>query len=325
MGTRLLGYKKGFTIVELLIVIVVIAILAAITIVAYNGITARANTSADVAGLNQINQKIQAYIVDNSAPPADLSSLNISSGNTNYQYSVNTSVTPNTWGVTATTGSISYYISSTNQTPTAGGYAGHGVGGVAAITNMAANPGAEIGTTVGSTPNNAVITASTDWAAHGTYSYMITPNNASSGDSYFTIGGDQGGFRAGMIAGNTYTVSATIHVSVPLTGTINGNGPRAITVWYTSSTGTIGKVNSTSAPNTVGDTRLSATLTIPSTAVGAWIRLYNGATSGNGIVSYDDIMITQGSTIYNYADPDTNSNWVWSGTPRNSTSTGPVI
>ena len=36
---------RGFTIVELLIVIVVIAILAAITIVAYSGITARANTT----------------------------------------------------------------------------------------------------------------------------------------------------------------------------------------------------------------------------------------------------------------------------------------
>ena len=34
--------KSGFTIVELLIVIVVIGILAAITIVAYNGIQSRA-------------------------------------------------------------------------------------------------------------------------------------------------------------------------------------------------------------------------------------------------------------------------------------------
>lgn len=39
------GRQHGFTIVELLIVIVVIAILAAITIVAYNGIQARAQDS----------------------------------------------------------------------------------------------------------------------------------------------------------------------------------------------------------------------------------------------------------------------------------------
>ena len=37
---------NGFTIVELLIVVVVIAILAAITIVSYNGISNRAKSSA---------------------------------------------------------------------------------------------------------------------------------------------------------------------------------------------------------------------------------------------------------------------------------------
>jgi prepilin-type N-terminal cleavage/methylation domain-containing protein len=45
--------QAGFTIVELLIVVVVIAILAAITIVSYNGITARANESAVKSELSQ--------------------------------------------------------------------------------------------------------------------------------------------------------------------------------------------------------------------------------------------------------------------------------
>lgn len=43
--------KSGFTIVELLIVVVVIAILAAITIVAYNGIQNRAKKSSAVCAL----------------------------------------------------------------------------------------------------------------------------------------------------------------------------------------------------------------------------------------------------------------------------------
>ena len=47
--------EKGFTIVELLIVIVVIAILAAISIVAYNGIQERANS-------NVIISRAQGYI-----------------------------------------------------------------------------------------------------------------------------------------------------------------------------------------------------------------------------------------------------------------------
>lgn len=45
--------NKGFTIVELLIVVVVIAILAAITIVAYNGIKSRADASALSSTLKQ--------------------------------------------------------------------------------------------------------------------------------------------------------------------------------------------------------------------------------------------------------------------------------
>ncbi len=51
--------QNGFTIVELLIVVVVIAILAAITIISYNGITARANDSSMKSMAKQLEQKIR--------------------------------------------------------------------------------------------------------------------------------------------------------------------------------------------------------------------------------------------------------------------------
>lgn len=56
--------RSGFTIVELLIVIVIIAILAAITIVAYNGIQQRARDSARKQDLATLAKAIKVYSVD---------------------------------------------------------------------------------------------------------------------------------------------------------------------------------------------------------------------------------------------------------------------
>lgn len=53
--------SKGFTLVELLIVIVVIAILAAISIVAYNGIQQRSRDSAAASGASQLSTKVEAW------------------------------------------------------------------------------------------------------------------------------------------------------------------------------------------------------------------------------------------------------------------------
>lgn len=64
-----LNGKRGFTIVELLIVIVVIAILAAITIVAYNGVQERARFAVYRSDINTINKAILMYYADNGVYP----------------------------------------------------------------------------------------------------------------------------------------------------------------------------------------------------------------------------------------------------------------
>lgn len=61
----------GFTIVELLIVIVVIAILATITIVAYNGIQQRARDSRRVQDLAMLSKATKLYAIDNGGDYAN--------------------------------------------------------------------------------------------------------------------------------------------------------------------------------------------------------------------------------------------------------------
>jgi prepilin-type N-terminal cleavage/methylation domain-containing protein len=59
----------GFTIVELLIVIVVIAILAAITITAFNGIQQRTRDSKRVSDMNSIKKSLELYKLQNGRYP----------------------------------------------------------------------------------------------------------------------------------------------------------------------------------------------------------------------------------------------------------------
>ncbi|OYX40997.1 hypothetical protein B7Y94_05725 [Candidatus Saccharibacteria bacterium 32-49-12] len=56
---------SGFTIVELLIVIVVIGTLAAISIVAYNGVQAKARYAQQVSELDRIGRAIQLWSAEN--------------------------------------------------------------------------------------------------------------------------------------------------------------------------------------------------------------------------------------------------------------------
>lgn len=62
--------RHGFTIVELLIVIVVIAILAAITIVAFNGIQQRARDSERTSEIAAVQKALELYRADNDAYPS---------------------------------------------------------------------------------------------------------------------------------------------------------------------------------------------------------------------------------------------------------------
>lgn len=65
-------YISAFTIVELLIVIVIIGILAAITIVSYTGITKKAGESSVQAELSNASKKLAIYYTLNGTYPISI-------------------------------------------------------------------------------------------------------------------------------------------------------------------------------------------------------------------------------------------------------------
>lgn len=67
--------EKGFTIVELLIVIVVIGILATITIVSFNGIQNRAKTTKSQSNAGAIQDSAEGYNADIGGYPVTLAAL----------------------------------------------------------------------------------------------------------------------------------------------------------------------------------------------------------------------------------------------------------
>ena len=81
---RILSASRGFTIVELLIVIVVIAILAAITVVAFNGAQSRAYDSSVQADLNGMQKKIQAAVVTGDLPTTAEAFSNLAKPSSGY-------------------------------------------------------------------------------------------------------------------------------------------------------------------------------------------------------------------------------------------------
>lgn len=308
--------QKGFTIVELLIVVVVIAILAAITIVAYNGIQNRAKASAAQSAVSQVSKKIMAYAIQNGDQyPPNLATAGITN-TTGLEYSYNNSVTPKTYGVTATNGKFSYYISNTSPQPAAGGYPGHGVNGVAAITNLVPNPSFEGG--------------ATGWTA----SSNITQSPQATGGLY----GDRfhRGTRTSGAAIGLYTAKFSIDANETYTARLSARYPATQQAflrfqWFDSTGASIGS-NTDPAGSISSNVNSWQTLTYtyaaPANATSSRLDIVlttvGGAAAGD-VLDLDGVMVVKGSTTGGYADGNT-AGWVWNDTANANTassSTGP--
>ena len=113
------GGKRGFTIVELLIVIVVIAILAAIVTVAFNGIRDRARVNSITSDLVQVDRKLRVYYVEhNEKYPVSLADAGVTnSGSVTYTYTYDAE--DNSYCAAAVSNGLSYNVTNTNK-PAAG-------------------------------------------------------------------------------------------------------------------------------------------------------------------------------------------------------------
>jgi len=115
--------NKGFTIVELLVVIVVIGILASITMVAYTGITLKATTAVlqsdlkNASTLLEMDKTIAGTYPTSKEAANGGNGLNPSPGTT-LTYTHNSST--DTYTLVAGKGETSYFITSPGKTPTVG-------------------------------------------------------------------------------------------------------------------------------------------------------------------------------------------------------------
>lgn len=94
--------QKGFTIVELLVVIIVLAILATIITVSYNGVRSRAIASVMSSELTGLKKQLDARIVQHAELPSSIDTYAKQSSYWSYQYTYDNAVEPKYYCVSAT-------------------------------------------------------------------------------------------------------------------------------------------------------------------------------------------------------------------------------
>ena len=109
--------NRGFTIIELLIVIVIIGILVAITAVSYNGITKSAKESALKSELKQANTELEVAKAKTGTPPTNTDSFTPTKSGT---LSISTNPEQNSWCLSITPNTNNQSLPSFNITSDSG-------------------------------------------------------------------------------------------------------------------------------------------------------------------------------------------------------------
>jgi len=310
--------SSGFTIVELLIVIVVIGILAAITIVAYNGVTNNAQIANAKAGVIQIAQKLSVYKAQNNDTyPAGtnttgtisnmLGAIGVPTSSNVTAYLTDPGGT--NFCVTVTNGSNSYSASST---------AGNAMLGTC-VENIAIDPSAagdpsHFSASGGSQDSYSNVSISSSQAQSGTTSLAKTVSASYANGASATV------YTSRAIPANTTTFySFWVYT------------PRAMSVYayadqYKQSDNSYGcggtNTFATFPVSATTWTKFSVNMT-PTSACYINAGGFNIAANVGETVYFDSYMVTIGGS-YAYGDGNS-AGWFWEGTPNNSASIGPAI
>jgi general secretion pathway protein G len=300
-------YRKhsGFTIVELLIVIVVIGILAAITIVAFNGVQNRAKVTAVTTDLSNTKKLLGLFEVSAGQYPASLTEVNNGQGvkastGTTLQYTAS----GGDYCVTATNGAIAYKVTNTAQTPTAGGCVGHTVGGAVIVTNLMKNPSLE--------------TSNAGWAYHAS----ITGSRTQINGKWTTTGTRTATGATAMYAGRTDLSQVTQGAAYTASALVTSSIAQDVRIEVRNNTSSTASFMNTYTLAANTPQRISTSGIAGDSTVHVTIWWQNGVVGDS--VTVDEVMLTAGSTNYNYADGNS-PNWAWDGTTNLSTSTGPAL
>lgn len=312
--------KHGFTIVELLIVIVVIGILAAITIIAYNGITQKARVASVMSDLENASKVLKIDQTLNSiyptgmdcsaSPAAGTECLKSTAGVSYSNYIAVNGLTSSLYCLTATVGSVNYYATQ-DSAPTPG----------LCAANIITNPSFE--TTVNDWWNNfgaggaGTAAQSTVSPVSGNYVKRMTWTTAPTG--VIQTGINQTPIGYAVKPGKMYTFSFSLRQSW-------SSSEMASIIFKDASSNTVGSLSGSPVVMTVGQwSRISVSFTAPANAV--FYSIYNQSTSGLPVVGstldIDAAMLTESPALLTYGDGDT-AGWAWSGSAHSSISVGPA-
>lgn len=300
--------RLGFTIVELLIVIVVIAILAAITIIAYTGVQGRARVASVQSAVSQAAKNAPLYALENNDlfPDNEATFFNFAriadTSDTDYTYLVSTDRTRYCLSATSSTDlSVSYAVTDTTG----------GIVSGRCVRNLTHNPSFEL--------VNGVSTylTSTSWQSNG----------GSNSDRYVrgTRTATTGSWGLWWDALNNSNQNQTYAFSFMSRQSVLTSRDMHIEWLNAAKSSLVRRDTVQNQQYSTSWTQFSGSATSPSESFNVRIAFYaytNGSLAD--YVDIDSVMVVEGSVPYVYADGSF-PGWAWDGSPHTSSSFGPAI